>query len=149
MVLETPARAAVVALVVLAVGLTGCTASGDAETAPSPEVVTVTVTETVTPSPELPDVPSTVSSLDAEPPHLALEVFEDGCGVIRSEADPGVTYQNLQWTVIDGDGFDVLGRNAEGETHMRYFQGGTYSVVLESFWDGAYRPVSNEVRISC
>jgi len=145
------------ATVVLVVGLGGCTDGGDAgspgatATATATATVTSTVTETVTavPEPALTDAPLLLESRDEEPPHLRLEVFRDGCGVIRTEADPGVTYQNLQWTVTDGDGFDVLGRNAEGETHMRYFQGGAYSVVLESFWDGAYRPVSNEVQISC
>jgi hypothetical protein len=127
---------------------------GDAATATEQPVATatVTVTETVTatPDPAPADLSNTFGSLDEEPPpRLRLEVFRDGCGVIRTEADAGVSYQNLQWSVVDRDGFDVLERNAEGETHMRYFSGGTFTVVLESFWDGAYRPVSNEVQISC
>jgi hypothetical protein len=43
----------------------------------------------------------------------------------------------------------VLGRNAEGETRYRYFQSGDYTVVLQAWLDGAYRPVSNEVDIHC
>ena len=39
----------------------------------------------------------------------------------------------LTWVVKDQDGFQVLGRNAEGEDRYRYFQGGTYTVVLEAF----------------
>ncbi len=49
----------------------------------------------------------------------------------------------------DQDGFQVLGRNAEGETRYRYFAGGTYDVVLEAFVDGKYSPVSNEVTVQC
>src|SRR6478736_342586 len=89
------------ATVVLVVGLGGCTDGGDAGSAGATATATATVTETVTavPEPALTDAPLLLESRDEEPPHLRLEVFRDGCGVIRTEADPGVTYQNLQWTV--------------------------------------------------
>ncbi|MDQ3359746.1 MAG: hypothetical protein M3520_13205 [Actinomycetota bacterium] len=69
--------------------------------------------------------------------------------MIRSEAAEGVDYQSLTWSFMDQDGFQVLGRNAEGETRYRYFTGGTFTVVLEAYVDGGYRPVSNEVTITC
>ena len=132
--------------------------------------VTATVTQTVTASAEpvgaedladpgsLDDLIDQLDQLDASsggvpveprPPRLKLRVFSDGCGVIRSRPAPGTTYDNLTWTFLDQDGFQVLGRNAEGETRYRYFQGGTYTVVLEAFVDGAYRPVSNKVTVTC
>ncbi len=120
--------------------------------APAP-TVTVTVTETVEP----PAVPSTTPTVAGTPsatserrvPRLKLQVFSDGCGVIRSEGAEGVEYRNLTWVFRDQDGFQVLGRNAEGETRYRYFTGGTYDVVLEAFVDGKYSTVSNEVTVQC
>ena len=148
--------------------LTAC--SGDAGTpsaAPPPApVATVTVTATVTATVTVPARPTAkdlaelaglddlIEQLDdlptpPPPPKLELSVYSDGCGVIRSEAAPGTSYDNLTWSVRDAGGFQVLGRNAEGETRYRYFQGGTYTVVLEAFVNGGYRPVSNKVTIRC
>ena len=79
--------------------------------------------------------------------HATLTVHSDGCGVIRTEFEE--TPLNLTWSVKDPDGFQVLGRNAEGETRYRYFQGGTYTVVLEAWNGDFYAPVSNEVTITC
>ena len=76
-----------------------------------------------------------------------LTVHSDGCGVIRTEFEE--TPHNLTWSVKDPDGFQVLGRNAEGETRYRYFEGGTYTVVLEAWNGDFYAPVSNEVIITC
>lgn len=76
-----------------------------------------------------------------------LTVHSDGCGVIRTEFEE--TPPNLTWSVKDLDGFQVLGRNAEGETRYRYFQGGSYTVVLEAWNGDFYAPVSNEVTITC
>jgi hypothetical protein len=142
-------RRLVYALVALV--LTGCSAGKDvAGAAPAPTTTvtaTATVTETVTA-----DATSGVGDTtpaDADPPQLELEVYEDGCGVIRTEAEPGVTYDNLTWSVKDTGGFQVLGRLAEGETRYRYFQGGEYTVVLQAWTDGAYRNISNEVTIHC
>lgn len=141
--------------------LTGCTGGDDvpvgaAPPAPTPTVTTTaTVTVTVEPDPVVTvgpppgDLPSVGASATAPPPRLKLRVYTDGCGVIRSEPPAGVTYQNLTWSVLDEGGFQVLGRNAEGETRYRYFAGGTYTVVLDAFIDGAYRPVSNRVTIHC
>lgn len=143
------------ALVVLV--LSGCSAGGDEDAAgpaPAPAstttvtaTATATVTETVAATPDTTLIPweSTV----AEPPPLELEVYQDGCGVIRSEAEPGVTYDNLTWSVRDMGGFEVLGRVAENETRYRYFIGGRYTVVLEASWGGSYHQVSNEVTIRC
>ena len=69
--------------------------------------------------------------------------------MIRSEPAAGEVLDNLTWSVMDRGGFQVLGRNAEGETRYRYFASGDYTVVLQAWWDGAYRPVSNEVTIRC
>jgi hypothetical protein len=81
-------------------------------------------------------------------PHARLRVFADGCGVIRS-AFPGGEPRSLQWSIVDPAGFQVLGRNALGETRYRYFASGTFTVVLKS-WDGTkYAPASNSVTIHC
>ncbi|WP_107774191.1 hypothetical protein [Nocardioides sediminis] len=137
--------------------LSGCSAGGGEDVvgaAPVPTstttvtaTATVTVTETVAATPDATQVPS--ESAAAAPPPLELEVYEDGCGVIRSEAEPGVSYDNLTWSVKDMAGFQVLGRVAENETRYRYFMGGRFTVVLEAYWGGAYRQVSNEVTINC
>ncbi len=74
-----------------------------------------------------------------------LEVHSDGCGVFRS----GEIGDDLTWVVTDADGFQVLGRNAAGETQYRYFQPGAYTVVLEAWGGGYYVAVSNEVTITC
>lgn len=80
-------------------------------------------------------------------PEAELVVASDGCGVVRSELAPEP--HGLQWSVRDTDGFEVLGRNALGETHYRYFRPGTFTVVLVA-WDGQeYAPISNTVTIEC
>lgn len=85
---------------------------------------------------------STVELPDAE-----LSVASDGCGVIRSDLE--IEPHGLQWTILDNEGFQTLGRNALGETRYRYFAPGTYTVVLEA-WDGEkYAPISNTVTIDC
>ncbi len=56
---------------------------------------------------------------------------------------------DLTWVVKDLDGFQVLGRNAAGETQYRYFQSGTYTVALEAWGGSYYVTVSNEVTINC
>ena len=142
--------------------LTGCNGNADdARTdAPVPfPTVTVTATATVTATvtaepapieaPVMPDPTVAPDSSDVARPPLKLEVFSDGCGVIRSEPPAGVVYENLTWTFLDQDGFQVLGRNALGETRYRYYQGGTYTVVLEAWGRDSYVPVSNEVTIHC
>lgn len=118
----------------------------------STPTVTVTVTATVTP--DTSDASDGVAPQIGEPsparlPRLRLEVFDDGCGLIRSEPRPGVSYENLTWSIRDRAGFQVLQRNALGETRYRYFVGGAYTAVLEA-WDGEkYAPVSNEVTLRC
>ncbi|MGK2949413.1 MAG: hypothetical protein ACSLFP_12610 [Acidimicrobiales bacterium] len=98
-------------------------------------------------------VPTSISSegvaLPAreELPEATLTVHDDGCGVIRSELSPEP--DNLTWVVKDLDGFQVLGRNALGETQYRYFQPGTYTVVLEAWEVDRYVEISKTVRISC
>lgn len=129
--------------------LTGC--SGEPSAAPAPTVTvtaTQTVTETATPSQS--PVEAGPGSTTDPARELVLTVHTDGCGVIRPETGPG-EYHNLTWSVRDADGFQVLGRNAQGETRYRYYRGGTYTVVLEAWGDatGAYVPVSNEVTIRC
>ena len=81
-------------------------------------------------------------------PRAMLRVAADGCGVIRT-GFAGPPPGGLQWSVVDQDGFQVLGRNALGETHYRYYQSGVYTVRLQA-WDGSkYAPVSNVVTIQC
>jgi hypothetical protein len=82
-----------------------------------------------------------------ELPRVTLQVHGDGCGVIRPElADEP---HGLGWSVTDADGFEVLQRNAVGETHYRYFQSGTYTMELVA-WDGqTYSPISDAVTITC
>ena len=94
----------------------------------------------------VPAVPPTVTiaNAPAEPTHT-LEVHRDGCGVFRS----GQIGDDLTWVIKDQDGFQVLGRNAAGETQYRYFQPGTYTVVLETWGGGYYVDASNEVTITC
>ncbi len=88
--------------------------------------------------------PTTTTFVPPEPTYT-LEVHDDGCGVIRS----GEIGDDLTWVVKDQDGFQVLGRNAAGETQYRYFQPGTYTVVLEAWGGDFYVEVSNEVTITC
>lgn len=89
--------------------------------------------------------PATVGTVPL--PDMELTVASDGCGVIRTELDDEP--HGLQWVVRDRDGFQVLARNALGETRYRYFQPGTYTVELKA-WDGEkYAPISNTVTIDC
>jgi hypothetical protein len=135
--------------------LTGC-AGADLRGGPpaATAVATVTETVTVTASPtaaaEVDPTPSQTSDpVTAPAPRLRLRVFRDGCGVIRSQAQDGVSFQNLTWVFRDQDGFEVLGRNAEGETRYRYFTSGTYTVALEAWAGDRYAPVSNRVTVHC
>ena len=134
---------AVVAVALLA----GC-GQGAAPAAAPPATVTATVTETVAASPATPDlVPATAESAEP-PPMIDLTVHTDGCGLIREDVDESL-YHNLTWQISDADGFQVLGRNALGETRYRYFQGGSYTAVLTA-WDGEkYAAVSDEVSLTC
>lgn len=74
-----------------------------------------------------------------------LTVHSAGCGVVRT----GEIGDELTWVVTDQDGFQVLGRNAAGETRYRYFVPGTYTVTHEAWGGGYYEAVSNEVTITC
>lgn len=94
---------------------------------------------------------ATAGTLPAQPtttvpqPTYTLDVHSDGCGVFRS----GDVGDDLTWVVKDLDGFQVLGRNAAGETQYRYFQSGTYTVALETWGGSYYVTVSNVVTINC
>ena len=57
--------------------------------------------------------------------------------------------ESLTWVVTDEDGFQVLGRNAAGETQYRYYRSGTYTMRLEAWAGEYYVPVSNTVTITC
>ena len=98
------------------------------------------------------DIPGeTAATLPAQPtttlPQIThtLEVHSDGCGVFRS----GDVGDDLTWVVKDLDGFQVLGRNAAGETQYRYYRSGTYTVALEAWGGSYYVAVSTEVTINC
>jgi hypothetical protein len=100
---------------------------------------------TASSSPEaLPPTPPQPSS---GAPRGTLKVAADGCDVLRSAfaTEP----DTLQWSVRDEGGFEVLGRNARGETRYRYYRPGEYTVVLQAFVDGKYAPISNVVSIRC
>ena len=90
------------------------------------------------------EIPTTTAATPREPTHT-LDVHTDGCGVFRS----GEIGDDLTWVVKDPDGFQVLGRNAAGETQYRFFRPGTYTVVLESWTGDYYAEVSNVVTITC
>ena len=132
----------------------GCGTQAEPMAAPT-VTATATVTVTATPSAGV-TTPEATSRVTSEPRpsqsasvgRIRLTVFTDGCGVIRSETRPE-EYRNLTWTFRDVDGFQVLGRNAEGETRYRYFQGGTYTVALEAWAGTNYAPVSNTVTVHC
>lgn len=127
--------------------LAGC-GQGAAPAAAPPATVTATVTETVVASPDGAGLAPVPSASAAPPPMIDLTVHTDGCGLIREDIDESL-YHNLTWQISDADGFQVLGRNALGETRYRYFQGGTYTAVLTA-WDGEkYASVSDEVSLTC
>ena len=111
---------------------------------PSNNVVTVVFIESGATGEPPADVveaqPDTSSAFDFE-----IEVHTDGCGVFRT----GQIGDDLTWVVTDEDGFQVLGRNAAGETQYRYYRPGTYTVHLETWGGDYYVPVSNEVTITC
>ncbi len=131
--------------------MSGCAAEESTPSA-APATVTVTVTETVVATPTSETMPSPMGQPTTAPapppPSIGLQVHTDGCGLIREDVDIE-DYPNLGWSIVDADGFQVLQRNARGETHYRYFQGGNYTAVLTA-WDGdKYVPVSDEVAITC
>ncbi len=90
-----------------------------------------------------------VAAAPPEPklPRYELELASDGCGVIRSTVDEDA--RSLQWTVLDGEGFQVLGRNALGEDRYRYFRPGEYSIELRAWGGDRYVAVSDRIDISC
>lgn len=90
----------------------------------------------------------TASEAPAEMPRATLRVADDGCGVIRTNFG-GNPPDGLQWVVTDQQGFQVLGRNALGETRYRHYVAGEYRIVLEAFDGEKYVPVSNRVEIQC
>ncbi len=78
---------------------------------------------------------------------VAIELAPDGCGVVRPDIQPAP--HGLGWSVKDAGGFEVLQRNALGETRYRYFQSGTFTIELVA-WDGEkYAPMSNQLTIRC
>lgn len=83
-----------------------------------------------------------------EPPRYTLKVADDGCGIVRSDSvDPPP--DSLTWVVNDKEGFQVLGRSADSETHFRHFGGGNFDVVLRAYDGERYVDVSNRVSVSC
>ena len=80
---------------------------------------------------------------------VALSVDKDGCGVIRGEVQGDDRVKSLTWVIKDKDGYSVLERNAENEYKFRYYVGGSYTVFINAWFDGAYHQISNEVEINC
>jgi hypothetical protein len=142
--------------------IAGCGLSDRPQAEAPIATATVTVTVTATPT-EAPSVDTELldkllpddlgatgpDETGATLPRLKLRVFADGCGVIRSRPRKGVGYDNLTWSFRDRDGFQVLGRNAHGETRYRYYLAGNYTVVLEAWTGNRYAPVSNKVTVHC
>lgn len=92
------------------------------------------------------------SNLFVEPtPDFAvtLSVEPDGCTITRSEVTGSSQVHNLQWTVTNENGDMVLGRNALGEYRYTYYRPGVYSVVLQTWHNGQYIDIGNEVKIDC
>lgn len=53
------------------------------------------------------------------------------------------------WCCRSSTRFEVLQRNAAGETRYRYYRPGSYEVVLQAFDGERYADVSNRVSITC
>jgi hypothetical protein len=106
---DSSAMARALIAAALCVLAAGCGNSGDdgrgVSTPTAPAAVQAAATPAATPTPL--------------PPAGTIVVASDGCGVIRGEYAYGATPENLQWSVIDAEGFSVLERNALGETHYR------------------------------
>jgi hypothetical protein len=78
---------------------------------------------------------------------ITIERDPDGCGVIRPDIQPAP--HGLGWSVKDAAGYEVLQRNALGETQYRYFQSGTFTIEVVA-WDGEkYAAISNVLTITC
>lgn len=118
----------------------GAAASAGASAPPdlSPSTSTSTPTSTT--------APSSSTTAPTGPTHV-LVVGKDGCAVERSTTKDEPW--DLTWTIRNGAGFQVLGRNAKDERTYRYFETGTYTVTLTTWDDGKARPVSNTVTITC
>jgi len=80
---------------------------------------------------------------------VTLKVAADACGVERGEVTGSTPVSGLTWVIVDGDGYTVLERNAEGETKYRYFTGGHYRVHVAAWYLDRYVPISDEVEIDC
>ena len=93
-----------------------------------------------------PDRDSTPAGLDAR---VQLSVGPDGCTVFRSEVEGATEVSDVCWVVVDPTGRTVLQRNAKGEHQYTHYQSGEYSVHVETWHDGGYVPISNEVEIEC
>ena len=119
--------------------LGGC---GQAVRRRSSATVTATVTETVMVAPEVAELlPERTPSTTATPRRRSTSPSTPTAAgsSARTSTSP---YENLGWSIRDPDGFEVLQRNALGETHYRYFQGGTYTAVLTASDGEKYAPVS-------
>ncbi len=81
--------------------------------------------------------------------HVELSVASDGCTVTRSEVRGPSGIRGLTWVVVDPSGDRVLAGNAMDEYEYRYYRPGEFSVHLETWYEGRYVPISDEVLIHC
>jgi hypothetical protein len=97
--------------------------------------------------PHVPTIAERLSMPVANLAQTAIALHSDGCTVIRPEVHP--TPKGLGWSIKNQAGFEVLQRNALGETQFRFGLHGTYTVELTA-WDGTkYGRVSNRLNINC
>lgn len=94
-------------------------------------------------------IPNTILAEPTADFAVTLSVEPDGCTVTRSEVTGSSTVYNLQWTITNESGDMVLGRNALGEYRYQYYRPGVYSVVLQTWHNGQYIDIGNEVKIDC
>ena len=138
----------------LVAAVAGCSSGSAESSAPLPTPAPVTTPATTPPSPSTPSPTGTSgaavpkSGTRSATPTATLTVASDGCGVVRSDVTGG-SARHLTWSIKDAEGLEVLGRNAPAEDRYRYYRPGQYTVTLTAFLDGAYRPVSNTVSITC
>jgi hypothetical protein len=80
---------------------------------------------------------------------VTLSVEPDGCTVTRTEVTGSSSIHNLQWTVTNETGEMVLSRLADEEYRYTYFRPGIYDVVLQTWHNGEYVDIGNQVKIAC
>jgi hypothetical protein len=95
-------------------------------------------------------VPQFNQPLQAKPnATMILKVESDGCAVSRSDPVGPTSLDHFQWVVTNQDFETVFTRIADNEYTYRYNQSGTFAMVVQAWYKGAYVTVSNKVEINC